>query len=221
MGNIMKKTIFICFISLTLIACSNQRMVSNFTTNNSNVLFAGIGQIVQLNTHTRSYHIETNNGTLKKIDETTYSICPDTLPGNLKLTLTKGIRKEEITFRIKPVPEIKVTLVADTNLQNQGLTSALNFHTFKGLRTYMENFDESCTAKIISFKITRIAANGPTDSKFITSPNRAPNDATAMAKQVKSGDVILFEDIQVKISSGGIDGGGFQRKLEDKIYYIR
>ncbi len=216
----MKKTLFTFFIVLTLIACSNKRIVNSFNTNNSDVLFAGIEQTIKLNTTTRNYKAETNIGILKKIDENTYLIFPDTLPGKLKLTLTKGRRKEEITFRIKPIPEIKITLVADTNLQNQGIASALNFRTFKGLRTYMENFDASCTAKITSFKITRISSNGTTDSKFISSPSGAPNDATVLAKQVQSGDVILFEDILVQISSGGIDGGGFQRKLDDKVYYI-
>jgi len=217
----MNRIIALIFTCSTILGCANKALISGFQTNNSDVLYVGIEQPIYLQTKYENISVTTDVGEIARVDQNKYLIYPDTLPGKLKLTISNKNKKQELYFRIKPIPDISIIIRADTNVYNSSFVSVENFQSFRFLGTTLSNFDSDCYVELIKFRMKRISNMEIMESELISTPLRGPNKANSMAKRAESGDIFVFEEILVKISSKHNDSRFYFRKLDDCIFYVQ
>src|SRR5215510_1199292 len=79
----------------------------DYSTYQSNVLYAGLGNPIYIHSVSKKLIILiANNGIVVHEDSNRYLIYPDTVPGELILTITQAKKKKEIKFRVKGIPNI-------------------------------------------------------------------------------------------------------------------
>ncbi|MEO8150413.1 MAG: hypothetical protein ABI723_22470 [Bacteroidia bacterium] len=212
-------------ICMVLSSCGGTKIIQSFRTNQTDVLYAGVEQVIYLNTKSKkTSKVTTNIGTINHVDSNQYLIYPDTLPGKLTLTIWNGKRKEDLLFRIKEVPEIKVSVHSGTKVLNSTIVSQEDFKAFSFLVPEIKNFDLNCVIELVHYQITRIAKEGISTTAFITKPRSGPNEANNLAKKAVAGDSYLFEEIEVQISTLNSDKNrlrSFNVRLSDVVYYVR
>lgn len=219
------------FISLLFTSCIGLRKL-DYETSQSNVLYAGIGNPIQINNHIKNpITISSNIGTVERIDSSLYIdnpagssfyvIYPDTIPGKLILTISQGKKKQEKEFRVREIPNLKAIATTDTTKYNTTILSASNFRTFRFLTPILFDFDLNCKIELLNYQITRVGKDGTIESKTIINPNKGPNMANQLAKKAEMGDIYLFEKIKILIHSSDDKKPKYSKKLSDVIYYIK
>lgn len=219
----MQKMLSIFITLLICGSCAKQELLIDYKTKNSNILYAGIGHSIHLNSNQKdTITCRVENGTIEHIDSSLYFIFPDTNTRKLQLHIQSGKTEKHIEFRVKSIPNIQ-GYVNFSNLRSTSDTvSATTFQSFKYVAARVLDFDYNLKLKIKSYQITLKRKDGTVKKQQIHSNQK--HIARFLAKVAQPGDVYLIDQIILELTSYKGDQTShysFHKQLEPMLFLIQ
>lgn len=183
----MKKILFLlAFVSLGY----SQKVNHGYEIKTKEILYTLVpNPIVVKAKNNKPFDISITNGSLTKINDTTYSIYTKETKRS-ELILTQGKRNDTIVFSKQPFPEPELSFWMDKKEE----MSFSDFRKIKNISCVLRNFTFDCTFFVIGMDITRIDRFNNVTRETGTGAN------PQITKRAEDGDMYIFSNIKIKLN---------------------